>query len=271
MAGTPGPVAAVLASLTPAGDSWTAFVPEEWGQGRTVFGGMQVALIVRAMRQVLAHTPDLPLRSLQATFVGPFPAGQQVQVCPELVRTGRTATHVRCDLVYEGAIAATAVAIFGAPRPSAMTIEIPRPECDVDPETLQELPYIPGVTPIFVRHIQLRWARGTRRTSGADEPRSLIFARLRDQDCTAEETLVVLADSIPTPAMAMLGKPSPTTSLNWMLEMIGDPARLDRTAWSLIGTEVRAGADGYLSQTSVLWGPDGHAFTVSHQTVAIFG
>ena len=60
-------------------------------------------------------------------------------------------------------------------------------------------------------------------------------------------------------------------SLTGMLELIGDPADLERTAWSTIGTEVRAGADGYLSQTSVLWGPSGHAFSVSHQSVAIFG
>lgn len=267
----PVPFSEVLATLQATGDCWTATIPEDWAQGRTVFGGMQVALIVRGMRQVLPETPDQPLRSLQATFVAPCPAAQLVQLRPELLRAGRSATHVRCDLLHEGKVACTAVAIFGAARPSALAIEIPRPECDVDPETLKELPYIPGVTPIFIQHLQLRWARGTRRTSGTNEPRSLIFARLRDTECTAEEALIALADSIPTPAMAMLGKPSPTSSMNWTLELIGDPSRLDRTAWSLIGTEVRAGADGYLSQTSVLWGPDGHAFTVSHQTVAIFG
>ena len=56
-----------------------------------------------------------------------------------------------------------------------------------------------------------------------------------------------------------------------MLEILGDPAQLDPRQWSLIGTDVRAGADGYLSQTSVLWGPNEHAFSVSHQSVAIFG
>jgi hypothetical protein len=69
----------------------------------------------------------------------------------------------------------------------------------------------------------------------------------------------------------MLDKPAPATSINWMLELIGDPALLDREQWSMIGTDVRAGADGYLSQTSVLWGSGGHAFSVSHQSVAIFG
>ena len=34
---------------------------------------------------------------------------------------------------------------------------------------------------------------------------------------------------------------------------------------------LRAGTAGYLSQTSVLYGPDGHAYSVSHQTVGVYG
>jgi hypothetical protein len=69
----------------------------------------------------------------------------------------------------------------------------------------------------------------------------------------------------------MLRKPAPAASLNWMLELLGHPDDLARTDWAIIDTSVRAGSDGYLSQTSVLWGPTGHAFSVSHQSVAIFG
>jgi hypothetical protein len=69
----------------------------------------------------------------------------------------------------------------------------------------------------------------------------------------------------------MLNKPTPAASLNWMLELLGHPDDLDLDGYCLIDTAVRAGSDGYLSQTSTLWGPNGHAFSVSHQSVAIFG
>ena len=82
---------------------------------------------------------------------------------------------------------------------------------------------------------------------------------------------MALSDSIPTPALSMLKTPAPAASLNWMLELIGHPSDLDLDEWALIDTSVRAGSDGYLSQTSVLWGPTGHAFSISHQSVAIFG
>ncbi len=261
----------VLESLRPADRGWSAAIPEDWAQGRTTFGGLQVALMVRAMRGVLGTEAALPLRSVQTTFVAALPAGSEIELQAELLRTGRTASHARCDLWHAGSIACTAVGLFGDPRPSHVTLDIPRPDAPSSPDPLQDLPYVPGITPAFIQHMQLRWTIGAWPNKRYDEPRSLIYARLRDADCRAEDALIALADSIPTPALSMLPTPRPASSLNWMLEILGDPAQLDTRQWSLIGTDVRAGADGYLSQTSVLWGPNGHAFSVSHQSVAIFG
>jgi len=269
----------VLNTLAGDGDHWSVLIPKSWANGRTVFGGLQVALSVRAMRGALTRAlgegngdiAALPLRSLQTTFVAPVSAGTPVALRAEFLRAGRSATHARCDLVQDGKVACTTVAIFGAARPSRIVLDIPRPEVQADPESLPDMPCIPGITPEFLQHLQLRWGVGRLPYSGHDEPHSTIFARLRDAGCNNEDALIALADSIPTPALSMLDKPAPATSINWMLELIGDPGLLDRNGWSLIGTDVRAGADGYLSQTSVLWGPGGHAFSVSHQSVAIFG
>jgi hypothetical protein len=141
----------------------------------------------------------------------------------------------------------------------------------VDPETLPDLPDVPGVTPAFICHFHVRWGVGSPPFSGTREPRSAIFVKLRDHDGTAEDALIALSDSVPTPALSMLTTPTPVSSLNWTLHLLGDPGALARDDWALIGTEVRAGTGGYLSQTSVLWGPGGHAFSVGHQSVAIFG
>jgi acyl-CoA thioesterase len=259
----------VLETLRCSDGRCSADIHEDWMQGRTVFGGLQVALAVRAMRGLL--DPGPPLRSLQATFVAPLPGGR-VALSADVLRRGKSATHVHCNLLLDdGTVACTIVAIFGASRPSSFAREIPRPQVDVAPEALQDMPYVPGMTPSFLQHMQLRWARGTLPYSGYHDPRTIIYARVREPDCTPEEALVALADVIPTPAISMLRKPAPASSLNWTLELLGDPGKLDVDDWSLIDTEVRAGIDGYLSQTSVLWGSTGHAFSVSHQTVGIFG
>jgi acyl-CoA thioesterase len=262
----------VLDSLRRDGDrGFVVRVPGHWRQGRTVFGGLQAALAVRAMRAVMTGDPSLPLRSLQTTFVGPLPAEVDVRLCAEELRVGGAATQARCDLLHDGQVACTAVAIFGAARSSGISVEIPRPAVDVDPETVADLPDVPGVTPAFIGHFRVRWAAGAVPYTGAREPRTAIFVKVRDHECRPEDALIALSDAIPPPALSMLTTPRPASSLNWTLHLLGDSAALPRDDWALVGAEVRAGADGYLSQTSVLWGPGGHAFSVGHQSVAIFG
>ena len=43
----------VLDALRRDGDGWSLVIPRTWANGRTVFGGLQVALSVRAMRGAL--------------------------------------------------------------------------------------------------------------------------------------------------------------------------------------------------------------------------
>ena len=136
----------VLASVAPNGKEWTALVPAEWAQGRTVFGGLQAALMARAMRGVLADASSLPLRSVQLTFIAPVAAGTKLRLRPELLRSGKSATHARCDLYSGNDLACCAVAIFGAARRSRITLDIPRLAFSRDPETLSDMPHVPGIT-----------------------------------------------------------------------------------------------------------------------------
>jgi acyl-CoA thioesterase len=264
---------AVLASIERAGEgSLRVSVPPDWLQGRTVFGGMQMALAARAMRLAM---PDevraLPLRSAQITFVGPVAGGEAVELRAEVLRRGRSTVHARCELIQGGAVGASAVAIFGVARPSQFVHELPAPDPGRPPEGVSLPTMDPRRAPAFIQHFETRWAYGDVPFSGFPEPRSMIYARLRDRECGPEDAVLALADVIPTPVLSMLTQPAPASSLSWMIEVLRDPAQLDLHGWCLIDTSVRAGTDGYLSQTSVLHGPDGHAYSVSHQTVGIFG
>ena len=264
----------VLASIEPsANSSFSVTVPADWLQGRTVFGGMQMALGGRAMRAVLPlQAAAMPLRSAQMTFVGPLLGGAPIRMQAETLRTGKSTVHARCDLMHDdGKVACTVVGIFGGPRDSRFVNEMPRPDPGVSAEDASESSIGPPMSPAFLKHFDVRIARGARPYSGYPEPRSLIYARLRDRQCGSEDALLALADVIPTPVLSMLTEPAPASSVNWMIEVLRDPAYLDLHDWVLIDTEVRAGTAGYLSQTSVLYGADGHAYSVSHQTVAVFG
>lgn len=85
----------VMQSVVRDGDEWRATVTEDWLQGRSAFGGIQAAIGIRAMR---ARVPsDMPLRTLQVTFLAPVPAGQ-VTVRTTCLRMGRSAIHVEASL-----------------------------------------------------------------------------------------------------------------------------------------------------------------------------
>jgi acyl-CoA thioesterase len=261
----------VLESMRRDRDRLTVVVPDDWLQGRSVFGGMQMALAMRAMRETM---PDearvLPLRTAQVTFVAPLPGREAIAARAETLRVGRSTSHARCDLMHGTNVACSVTAVFGQPRPSQFVREIPRPDVPAAPEELADAFQDARVAPAFVQHLQMRWARGGPPGSGQSDPRTSIYVRLRDTRCEPEDALVALADSIPTPVLSMLRKPAPASSLTWMLEVVRDPVHLDVHGWAFIDTEVRAGTDGYLSQTSLLYGADGHAYAVSHQTVGVF-
>ena len=60
-------------------------VPEQWGQGRAVFGGMASAL---ALAHLLTELPTkIPLRSVSVSFVAPLNAGPAV-VSRRILRQG---------------------------------------------------------------------------------------------------------------------------------------------------------------------------------------
>ncbi|HET9693325.1 MAG TPA: acyl-CoA thioesterase domain-containing protein, partial [Steroidobacteraceae bacterium] len=126
----------VLASITTAPDGrLQVVVPPDWLQGRTVFGGMQMALAVRGMRTAMPdETRALPLRSVQMTFVGPVGGGEPVFLSPQLLRRGRSTSHARCDLLQGDGVGASAVGIFGVSRTSQFVHELPAPDPGKRPE-----------------------------------------------------------------------------------------------------------------------------------------
>jgi len=69
-------------------------VPEDWMQGRSVFGGLQIALALRAMRSL---APELPLRTVQATFVAP--AAGRLDVRAGVLRRSKSTVHAEARIV----------------------------------------------------------------------------------------------------------------------------------------------------------------------------
>ena len=256
----------VLLSRVQAGEGAAMLdVPEDWLQGRTLFGGLQAVVGLAAMRTL---APEAPLRSLQVTFLAPVPGGP-VRARARILRSGKSATHVEARIVDGENTLAFMVAVFGLPRPSAVSLRPRQPE--VTPGNPIKVPFVPGVTPNFTQHFKARWIVGGLPWSGASQPDNVIELAMRDQGNATEYHVVMMADFIPPIALSYLTTPVAAASLTWMLELLPeDVGSLPLDGWRIDAT-MSAAHSGYINQSLMLWGPGGVPVALGRQTMVVFG
>lgn len=240
-------------------------VPEDWMQGRSVFGGLQAAIALRAMR---ALVPEPPLRTFQGTFVAPVPGGT-VRARAQVLRTGKSATHVEARLVDAGGTLAVFTAVFGTPRASAVGI---RPQMPAVAQGRRlEFRHVPGVTPAFTQHFSPTWLQGLPPFTGDTQTHHVIDVSMKDDGPMSESHVLAIADFIPPLGLSHLRAPAAGSTLTWMLEVLADRlAGLPLDGWRL-DAELVAAHDGYTSQSVMVWGPGGMPVALSRQSMVIFG
>jgi acyl-CoA thioesterase len=256
----------VLKSVRRDGDTWIASISEDWLQGRSAFGGLQAALAVQAMRTLIPA--DVPLRSLQVTFIAPIPAST-VRMDAKILRQGKSVTQLEARLMDGYATACLVVGVFGASRESSLRILPARPgiEAVVTPQVLR---YVPGLLPQFTQHFEASWLQGDIPFSGSKKTTQVVEVALKDEGVADEAQVIAFADFIPPVALSMLQQPAPGSSLTWMLELFADSRGLPLNGWR-IDAQLQAAQDGYTSQQVMLWGPNGEPIALSRQSMVIFG
>lgn len=261
----PTPLSALVSRIHSEEGAATLDVPDDWLQGRTLFGGLQAVVGVAAMRTL---APEAPLRSLQVTFLAPVPGGP-VRAVARTLRSGKSTTHVEARLVDGDSTLALMVGIFGLPRTSAVTLRPTQPAAAAA-EAL-ELPWVPGVTPNFTQHFKARWLAGGPPWSDVSEPENVIELAMRDTGNATEHHVLAMADFIPPIALSYLKAPVPAASLNWMLELVAeDLGSLPLDGWRIDAQMTVANA-GYVNQSLTLWGPGGVPVALGRQTMVVFG
>ena len=261
----PTPFSALLSRIETAAGEARVDVPEDWLQGRTLFGGLQAAIGLAAMRTVV---PDSPLRSLQVTFVAPVPGGR-VEARARVLRSGKNATHAEARIVDGDTTLAWMVGVFGRARDSAIRVVPVQPP--IDAARPIEIRYREGVVPAFTQHFKARWLRGGPPYTGSTERDNVIELGMRDAAPASEMHVLAMADFIPPITLSFLREPVAAASLTWMLEILRD----DVSGYALEGwrmdAHVFAADAGYTHQSLELWAPDGSAVALGRQTMVVFG
>ncbi len=260
------PLSTLLSRMTPTDEGLSLVIPPDWMQGRSAFGGLQGALVVAAMQGKVEA--GLPLRSLQMSFIAPV-GGDGIRTRASVLRTGSSAVQVEARILDGEATAAHAIGIFGRPRTSKVARLPERPELGDLPR--RPLPFLAGVVPNFMQHFDVTWRVGGFPFSGDPTPGYVIDLAMHDRGNASLAHLIAIADFVPPVALSMLDRPAPGSSLTWMLELLReDFDQLPLTGWR-VDTDMVAARDGYISQSTRIWAPDGGIAALSRQAMVVFG
>lgn len=247
-------------------------IPARWSQGRASFGGLMAALQYEAMRSRVPE--DRPVRSLAITFVGPAELEVPISFEVDILREGKAVSQVLGRAVQNGQVMMLIQGSFGAARESVVSVAAEQAPQLKPLEDCQELPFISGMMPEYLRFMEIRWALGGLPFSNTPSPAIGGYARFRDQpqaEPLNEAHILALVDTWPPALLPYLNKPTPASSLTWTIEFIQPQPALTTLDWCAYRAVIEHARDGYGHTAATLWTPAGELVAISRQTVTVFG
>jgi hypothetical protein len=242
-------------------------VTDDWLQGRSAFGGLQGAFALWAMRTLVPAST--PLRAFQMTFIAPVSAGD-VATRARVLRAGKNTMHVEARIEDGDDVLAHAIAIFGSSRESMVRHELPHPTPSPTVGGTR-LPFVPNVVPNFMQHFDVRLLDGALPFSGSAATRNVFDLGMDESGNATETHLLAIADFVPPVALSWVPKPTPGSSMTWMLEVLDQNFAAQPLKRWRVDSEMIAARDGYTSQSTVIYAPNGVATVLSRQSMALFG
>lgn len=254
----------LLASMSHSDGRFQVAPQEDWGQGRTLYGGITLALAAHAARLAF---PDLPpLRGAQAAFTGP--AAGMLAIRPVKIAAGKSSAFIGVDIEGENGTALRATFCYGVARQSAFAhSDLIAPHA-AGPDACPGF-FRPEFGPRFTRQFDGRLAGKVGMISGSDNPDLLTWIRHRDtQIADSDAGLIALADALPPAVMLMFTEPSPISTATWSMEFLTDSYA--NGGWHLLRTQAEHVGEGYSSQHMNVWDEQGRPLMVGRQLVTIY-
>ena len=248
--------------------SASLIVPDDWAQGRTVYGGLQAALAMKAMEAQVE--PERLLRTFQAAFIGPVNPGA-ITADAAIMRKGKSSTQVSADIEHDDRKHFSALAIFAQERQSTIRHLPKAPPPSAAFEQCEEGRVDDNTYSPFNPHMLSRWPPGLQPYVGATNNRFTVYVRHRDDTVTSSAHFVALADAIPPIAVTQLKDFAPLSTMTWQLDVQQPIAALADETWFRFDIEIDACRDGYCTQSTHIWTLAGDLVAVSRQNIAVFG
>lgn len=243
-------------------------IPDTWQQGRGAFGGLILAMLVRAIR---SHEPDREraLRSLTAALTGPVQPGV-AQIRVDVLRNGSGVSTLSAQLVQANEVLAHVVAILGRTRVRDRDRMLLTPPSLGSWRDVPVAPIRAPFAPVFTQHCEFRPVEGIPFSGQTGNPQVLGWVRLLGLGSGWEEADVVATADIYWPALLVTeSAPRPMVTAAFSLQLLHPPQQLSREAPLFYRASTRAARDGFVVEQRELWSEDGALVALNEQTMVL--
>jgi len=258
----------VLNQITPAAEQHID-LPEGWGQGRALFGGITAAIAWQHAHY--GASTEQALRAFTVSFVAPVQPGTAT-LKRRILREGKNVTQIAVEIIQQNDVVLAALASYGRSRPSVVQVtETPKPNVP-NRELGPGFPQL-AIVPEFTSHFDYSVSVGGLPFSGNTAREFGGWMRFNnEQQPITIGFLLGLVDAWPPALLPHLSQPAPASSLTWTIEFpepLGDSKSSDD--WWQYVAYIDYAADGYGHTQAHIWDEDGKLVAISRQTVTVFG
>ncbi|WP_417658288.1 thioesterase family protein [Pseudidiomarina sp.] len=258
----------ILSQITPAAEQLIQ-LPDGWGQGRALFGGITAAIAWQHAHYGASAEQDL--RAFTVSFVAPVQPGEATLV-RRILREGKNVTQIAVEILQDDAVVLSALASYGRSRDSAVQVTDTLQANVPSRELGAEFPKV-SILPEFTEHYDYAVSVGGLPFSGNTSREFGGWMRYRkEQRPITIGLLLGLVDAWPPAVLPHLQQPAPASSLTWTIEF---PEPLDTQKsthdWWQYVAYIDYAAHGYGHTHAHIWDDEAKLVAISRQTVTVFG
>jgi len=251
-------------------DESALVIPKHWSQGRTVYGGLSMALAYARMRQRIE--PERLLRAINGSFIGPVAFAEPVDIKVEVLREGKSLSQLQATVSQHGKTCSLIQATFGKSLPSeAVVTDHPIPEFTTANDQLTEL-YLPGITPDFLENIEVQIAEGDIPCAGSSKRELGGWMRFRNPPAVFTEAhLIAIIDAWPPTTLPMTKTLAPASTVDWQLNLMQPAPVIKPDEYLGYRATIRYSKDGFGYTEACIWNQNNELLALSNQTVLTYG
>jgi acyl-CoA thioesterase len=212
---------------------------------------------------------DLPVRSLQVSFVGPVDESDFV-IESEVLREGKNVSQVLGRGTQNGQTKIVVQGSFGKGRDSIIGLGSEKLVLNKSVADTNKLPYIKGVIPEFTKHFDYRYCTAFPFAGGEDRFQQGYVRFDTAPAAMTEAHLLGLVDAWPPATLPLMKTACMASSLSWTIEFVHPRPSFEVNEYTQYEAVISESSQGFGYTRAKVSNEKGEILAFSQQTITHF-